>query len=320
MQTYIIRRVLLIIPTLFLVTTIIFLSIRLIPGDVIELMVQEIGGRGYQDTQKTLAEMRHTMGLDIPIHIQYGNWLADAFQGDLGKSLWTEEPIANELGARIPVSVELGIFAIITGLMLAIPVGVYSAIRQDTKGDYAGRTIAILAISLPNFWIATMVVVYPSIYWNWSPPLEYIPPGDHLLDNIKQFILPGFIMGLFYAGMIMRMTRTMMLEILRQDYIRTAWAKGLRERTVIFRHAVRNALIPVVTIIGLQAPTLFGGSVVIEQVFTLPGVGRFLIEAINKRDYPVIVAINLLFAVAVLIINLLVDLTYAWLDPRVKYK
>lgn len=320
MTTYTIRRLILVIPTLFLVTTMVFLMVRFIPGDVIELMVQEIGGRGFQDTQKTITELRHALGLDVPVHIQYAHWLGAAVQGDLGKSLWTEEPIVDELVRRIPISVELGIFAVVTGLIFALPIGIYSAIRQDSAGDQVGRSVSILSISVPGFWLATLVVVYPSIYLNWSPPLEYISPGEHLLDNIKQFLLPGFLMGLFYSGTIMRMTRTMMLEVLRQDYIRTAWAKGLKERAVILRHALRNALIPIITVIGLQLPALIGGNVVMEQIFTLPGVGRYLIEAINKRDYNVIVSINLVFSVAVLVVNLIVDMTYAWLDPRVHFK
>ena len=320
MQSYIIRRLLLMIPTLFVVTTVLFISVRFIPGSMIDLLISELGGRGFEDTERTAAEIEKTLGLDQPIHVQYGRWVGDAFQGDLGESLWTQQPIAEDLMNRLPVSIELGLFAIISALLLAMPIGIYSAIRQDSASDYGGRTVAILAISLPNFWIATLVIVYPSIWWDWSPSLKYIPLTDDLLGNFKQFILPGWIMGLYYSGTIMRMVRTMMLEVLRQDYIRTAWAKGLREQTVILRHAIRNALIPVITLVGILAPALIAGNIVIEQVFNLPGVGQFLIDGISRRDYPVIVGVNLFFATGVMFINLIVDLTYAWLDPRIRFK
>jgi peptide/nickel transport system permease protein len=186
--------------------------------------------------------------------------------------------------------------------------------------DYVGRTIAILFISLPSFWVATMVIVYPSIWWNWSPALEYIPITKDFMGNIVQFIIPATIMGMLATGTTMRMTRTMMLEVLRQDYIRTAWAKGLGERTIIVRHALKNAMIPVITVIGLSLPLLISGSVVLENIFVLPGIGRLLVEAINQRDYPVISGINIFVAVFILVANLLIDLTYGYLDPRVHYK
>jgi len=210
--------------------------------------------------------------------------------------------------------------ALLIAMLIAIPIGVYSAIRQDTWRDYMGRTFAILSISLPGFWIGTMVVVFPSIWWNWSPPVEYIPLAENPIGNIKQFILPASIMGMHMSGTTMRMTRTMMLEVLRQDYIRTAWASGLTERAIIVRHALKNALIPVITIIGAMIPVLIGGSVIMEQIFCLPGIGRFLVEAINMRDYIVISGINVVMATVVLSNNLVVDLTYAFLDPRIRYK
>jgi len=203
---------------------------------------------------------------------------------------------------------------------VALPIGIWSAIRQDTWGDYAGRTFAILAISLPGFWLATMVIVYPSIWWGWSPSMEYIPFTKDPMGNFIQFIIPAVILGLVFSGGTMRMIRTMMLEVLRQDYIRTAWSKGLNERTVIMRHALKNALIPVVTIVGAQLPILVGGAVVEEQIFALPGVGRYLIDAINRRDYPIISGVNLIIATVILFSNLLIDLIYAWLDPRIQYQ
>jgi len=320
MQAYIIRRLLLIIPTLFLVTVIVFGIIRLIPGDVIDLMAAEMVKQSGLGLELTAEHLRHAMGLDVPIHVQYGRWLGAALQGDLGKSLWTDRSVTEDLIRRLPISFELGLIALMTALFIALPIGTYSAIRQDTAGDYAGRTFAILALSLPSFWVGTMVIVYPSIWLGWAPHVQYIAFVDNPIGNLIQFGLPGVILGMALTGTTMRMTRTMMLEVLRQDYIRTAWAKGLRERTVVFRHALRNALIPVVSMIGLILPILIAGSVVIEQIFTLPGIGLLLIEAINRRDYPIISGINLMVASFVLVINLFVDLTYAYLDPRVHYR
>jgi peptide/nickel transport system permease protein len=320
MQAYVIRRLLLVIPTLFLVSLIIFLLVRLIPGSVIDLMTAEMREVSAAGSEMTRDYLRHAMGLDVPIHVQYFRWLGNVLQGDLGVSLWTERPIIEELGKKLPVSLELGIMAMVTAMIAALPIGVYSAIRQDTGLDYLGRTVAILFISVPSFWIATIIMVYPAIWWGWSPPLEFMPLNEDLKQNLAQFIIPGFIMGMVLAGGTMRMTRTMMLEVMRQDYIRTAWSKGLRERTVIIRHALKNAFIPIVTIIGLQVPILIGGSVILEQIFNLPGIGRYVLEATNRRDYNVISALNIVLATFILVVNLVVDLTYAYLDPRVRYR
>jgi peptide/nickel transport system permease protein len=205
-------------------------------------------------------------------------------------------------------------------MIIALPIGIFSAIRQDTGGDYTGRTLAILFISLPTFWTGTMVVVYPSVWWGWAPEVEYIPLLDDPLRNLGQFIVPALILGMVMSGTAMRMTRTMMLEVLRQDYIRTAWSKGLEERTVVMRHALKNALIPVITVVGIQVPILIAGSVILETIFNLPGIGLLLIQALGQRDYPAICGINVFMATFVLLINLAVDLTYAWLDPRVQYR
>jgi peptide/nickel transport system permease protein len=260
------------------------------------------------------------LGMDVPIQVQYVRWVSKAVRGNLGKSLWTGRDITEDIIHTLPVSLELGGMALLFALLFAVPIGVYSAIRQDTIGDYIGRTTAILAISLPGFWLGTMVVVYPSIWWHWSPAMEYIPIGKNLGGNLLQFLIPSVIMAMMVTGTIMRMTRTMMLEVLRQDYIRTAWSKGLTEKTVVIRHAMKNALIPVVTIIGTMVPFLIGGQVVLEQIFVLPGIGRFLIEAITKRDYPIISGINLTMAGFVLGVNILVDISYAYLDPRIRYR
>lgn len=330
MRAYVIRRLLLIIPTLGIVTIMVFLLVRFIPGDVIDMMLAQMSEQSGMGAELTEDYLREAMGLDQPMHVQYLRWLGvwpqkdgtvrGIFQGDLGESLWKNESISKEMLQRLPVSLELGFIAVMTGWLIAIPVGVYSAIRQDTAGDYIGRTIAILFISVPGFWVMTMVIVYPSIWWGWTPPLEYIPIVDDLGGNLIQFLIPGFLMGMMMSGTTMRLTRTMMLEVLRQDYIRTAWSKGLKERTIIVRHAMKNALIPVITIAGMMLPVLIGGTVITEQIFCLPGVGRFLFEALNQRDYPIISGVNLVMSTVVLFSNLLVDVTYSWLDPRVQYQ
>jgi len=329
MYSYAIRRLLLIFPTLILVTILVFLSVRFIPADAIDLMIAEMGSSGAV-SGLSAEYLREELGLNVPMHIQYGRWLGilpqesgqflGLIQGDLGESLWKSTGVRNMLFERLPISLELGFIALITALIASIPIGVFSAIRQDTWGDYVGRTFSILFISVPSFWIGTMVMVYPAVWWGWAPAMEYVPMTENLGGNLIQFLIPGFIMGMAMSGTLMRMTRTMMLEVLRQDYIRTAWAKGLRERTVIFRHALKNALIPVVTIIGVMIPMLIGGTVVIEQIFVLPGVGLMMFEALNLRDYPVISGINVFIASIVLFINVIVDLSYAWLDPRVQYR
>jgi len=330
MRAYIIRRLLLLIPTLFVVTLLVFFSIRFIPGSVIDLMVAEMSEQSGTGQEINVEYIRGIMGLDKPVYEQYAIWLgvwqddeghfSGAFQGDFGDSLWKGTSVSEEIFSRYPVSIELGLMSAIIGLLIALPVGVFSAIRQDTALDYAGRTFAILGLSIPNFWIATMVMVYPSIWWSWTPSIEYIPLLENPAGNLFQFAIPAIILGTSMSAGIMRMTRTMMLEVMRQDFIRTAWAKGLPERVIVMRHAVKNAMIPIITIIGPMILLLIGGSVIMEQIFCLPGLGRLFIDALNSRDYPIISAMNTITATAVLIVILLVDLTYAYLDPRIVYK
>jgi len=306
-----------VIPTIVGVTLIVFLMIQLIPGSIIEQMLSQME---HQYQESDVQVMREAMGIDVPLHVQFGRWVTGVVRGDLGKSLWSGVPVMDQVMRKLPVSFELGVLSLLISLIVAIPVGVYSAIRQDTVGDYLARSFAILALAVPAFWIATLLMVYPSIWWDWTPQLEYIPFTVDPLRNLGQFIVPSIIIGLAMTGTSMRMTRTMMLESLRQDYIRTAWSKGLRERTVIMRHALKNALIPVVTIIGLQVPILVGGAVLMEQIFNLPGLGRHLVTSIGRRDYIVIAGINLFAATAILIANLVVDVSYAYLDPRIRYR
>ncbi|HKP56120.1 MAG TPA: ABC transporter permease [Polyangiales bacterium] len=317
MGSYVLRRVLALLPTLFFASVIVFVTVRLIPGDVIDLMLSE---RDISTGQLTRNQLMAALGLDKPLWLQYVHWAGNIAQGDLGKSLWHGTPVWDQLAARLPVSFELGLMAMVFGLIIAVPIGVYSAIRQDTAADYLTRSMSILMLSVPAFWVGTIVMVFPSIWWGWSPPVEYIYFSDDPLRNLKQMLLPAAVLGMGLSAVTMRMTRTMMLEVLRQDYIRTAWAKGLNERLVVTRHALRNALIPVVTLVGLQAPLLIGGAVIIEQIFVIPGMGLLLLDAVSQRDYPLISGLFLIVGVGVMLINLFVDLSYGVLDPRVRQR
>ena len=319
MRAYIIRRLLLIIPTLWILTILVFLAVRFIPGDVVDYLAGMMPWEGEDEMDQ--ARLRALLGLDVPVYVQYGRWIGDILlHGTLGESLLGGYAIEEQILDRWPVTIQLGAMAIVIGLVIALPVGIYSAIRQDTATDYVGRTAAIIGLATPNFWLAIMVMLYPAIWWGWSPSVELNPFKEDPLGNLGMFLIPAVILGTAMSASTMRMTRTMMLEVLRQDYIRTAWSKGLRERVVVLRHAVKNALIPIVTLIGLQMPLLVGGSVILEEIFVLPGIGRMFVAALDQRDYPVISAINLVFAVAVLGINLIIDLLYAFLDPRVRYE
>ncbi len=318
MQAYIVRRLLALVPTLFFASLIVFVTVRMIPGDVIDLMLSQndisAGKMGREQLEAAL-------GLDQPMWLQYGRWVGSIlFHGDFGNSLWQSTPVREQLLQRLPVTFELGFMALIVGLSVAIPIGVYSAIRQDTAGDYVARSFSILMLAVPSFWLGTMVMVFPSIWWGWSPPMQFVPFHKDPIANLQQMILPSIILGCALSAITMRLTRTMMLEVLRQDYIRTAWAKGAGERLIVVRHALRNALIPVVTLIGLQAPLLIGGAVIMEQIFVIPGMGLLLLDAVSQRDYPVITGVFLIVGVAVMFINLLVDLSYGLLDPKVRYR
>ena len=317
MRAYVIRRLLLIIPTLLILSVIVFLLVRFIPGDVIDVMQQEMmftaGGIDREGLERAL-------GLDLPMHVQYGRWIGDiVLHGNLGKSLLGRFSVREKIAGRLPVTIQLGATALVIGLLIALPVGIYAAIRQDTAADYVGRSVAVIGLATPNFWLAVMVMLYPAIWWRWSPPMRLIPFTDDPLGNLGMFIIPGAILGTAMAAATMRMTRTMMLEVLRQDYVRTAWSKGLKEKAVVLRHAVKNAIIPVVTLVGMQLPILVGGSVIMENIFALPGLGRLMLNALENRDYPVVSGINLLFGTAVVVGNMLIDLAYAFLDPRIRY-
>jgi len=318
MLNYIIRRSLLLIPTFLLLTFLIFLMVRLTPGSIIEMMAAQAP---YENAATATPDIiRHKLGLDQPILTQYWNWLSHFLRGDLGKSFWTEKVIIEEVAVRVPITFELGVFAFIIAQLIALPIGIVSAVRQDSFLDYVTRGSTLLFVAVPVFWLGIMVVVFPSVWWNWSPPIQYIPFSRDPAGNLAQFIIPSIILGISMAAVEMRMLRTTVLDVLRQDYVRTAWAKGLKERFVITRHVLRNAFIPVVTIIAGQIPVMISGSVIIEQIFNLPGMGRLFVDSILRRDYPIITGMSALFGLIGMLIILLTDLSYAWLDPRIRYK
>jgi peptide/nickel transport system permease protein len=313
LRKYALKRLVVAVPSLLIASVIVFSLSRLIPGDVVTLMMEE--NQYAQD----LEEMRAKLGLNRPIHVQYFDWVFRALRGDLGQSLYSSRPITTELTYRLPVSLELGAVALVVAVLLGVPIGVISAVRQDTVQDYVARSSAILGLSIPGFWLGTLVVVLPAIYLGWSPSIQYkafaVDPWGHL----GQFLIPGFLLGVASAAAVMRLTRTQLLEVLRQDYVRTAWAKGLRERTIVLKHSLKNALIPVVTILGIQIAQILSGTVIFESIFGLPGMGRYLFDSITERDYPAIQGINLVVVTTVVTVNLIVDLVYAWLDPRIRY-
>src|SRR2546421_1813106 len=313
LRRYIAKRLLIALPSLLIASLIVFTLPRLIPGDAVQLMVAETG------YAKDLDELRAKLGLNRPLHVQYVDWMGHVARGDLGESLWTRRPVLEEIGQRLPVTGELALCATIVALLIAVPVGVLSAARQDTLGDYVARSAAILGLSMPNFWLATLIIVLPAIWWGWRPVAAYVDFSRDPLGHVTQFFLPALILGIAVSAALMRLMRGMLLEVLRQDYVRTAWAKGLAERKVVLKHALRNAIIPVVTLLGTQLPQIIGGTVIIETVFGLPGMSRFLFDAINHRDYPVIQGVNLLVVSTVVIVNLAVDALYAVLDPRIRY-
>jgi len=321
MGTYIIRRLLLVIPTLLIVTALTTVAIRLIPGDAVDVLVGQMDLSGKENRQELRARLEAELGLDAPIPVQYVRWWRDVLlHGDLGDSIFMGVSVKDQIKQRLPVTLEIGVLALVIAMLISFPIAIFSAVRQDTIGDYAFRSLAIIFISLPEFWVGIMVVVFPSIWWGWSPPIINISLWDDPIGNLKMYILPAAILGMGINGVNMRLMRTMMLEVVREDYIRTAYAKGLTERVVILRHAVKNALIPVVTVIGLNVPVVIGGSIIIEQIFGLPGMGRLAVEAAFIRDYPVIIGVTLVYAFVVLLIILITDLSYAFLDPRIRYR
>jgi peptide/nickel transport system permease protein len=316
MHKYIIRRLLLAIPVLLLASLIVFGLMRVMPGDALTALMAESGNVSERELQK----LRKDLGLDLPYYEQYLIWLWQMVSLNPGYSIFTSEPIPVALKKSIPVTIELALLAMILGLVIAIPIGVLSATQQDKATDYVGRLVAISGLSLPDFWLGTLVITFAAIWFGWIPPLGYVSVWESPWTNLQQFLLPAAVLGFRLSAATMRMTRSTLLEVLREDYVRTAWAKGLGERVIIYKHALKNALIPVVTIIGGQLGTLLAGTVIVETIFALPGMGRLTVEAILYRDYPIVQTNVMLVAGTLVTLNLLVDLTYAWLDPRIHYR
>ncbi len=316
MQRYLLRRLLLSIPTLLGVTLVVFTVIRLVPGDVVDLIVGDYGAASPEVKEA----IRKEYSLDQNVLVQYVSWLSDIVRFDLGRSIISNRTVASELRQRLPVTFELSVLALTFSTTFGLFIGIVSAIKQDTPVDYVGRSFAIGMLALPGFWVAILLITLAGRYFAWGvPPNRYIPFSDNPVGNLKMLVVPAMILGIALSGSVMRYTRSTMLEILRQDYIRTAHAKGLHSRTVIVRHTLRNALIPVVTVIGLQLPVLVGGTVIIESIYSIPGMGQFYISAVNSHDYPIIQGFNLLVATVVVFANILVDTTYSLLDPRIRY-
>lgn len=319
MGNCVLKRVLLIIPTMILVSIIVFLLQRFIPGSAVDVIEAQLIAVGQVDVDR--AAIIHQLGLDVPIIQQYFNWIGGiVLHGDFGTSMLQNKPVMELISSRMPATLELGIMSVIFANLFGIPVGVYTAARQGRFADNFFRPLSILLISIPSFWLATMVMIYPVRWWGWAPSMELIPFSQDPWGNFVQFAIPAVINGAVMSGVTMRMGRTQMLDVMRQDYVRIAWAKGLDERTVIVRHSIKNAFIPVITVIGGQLANVIGGTVIMENIFNIPGMGQLALTALNGRDYPVVSAIVLLVSLVVLVCNLLVDISYSWLDPRVRYQ
>ena len=319
MRNYITKRFVLFIPTLLIVTVVVFSILRVIPGDPALLI---LGGESGDDefTEAQLDALRHKLGTDRNIIVQYGSWVGNMLKGDFGASYFYEgDRVIDDLKMRIPTTVELAIMALLLATVMAVPLGVISALKQDTFTDYVTRVVSITGIATPNFWVAIMSIFFLVLFFNWAPPLAYVDPWEDPWVNFQQLIFPALALGTSNMAFITRITRSAMLEVLHEDYIRTARSKGLSEKIVIFRHALRNALLPVVTLSGYEFGRLISGTVIIEVIFLIPGMGRLLITSILHRDFPMIQATIVLIAVVVLVLNLVLDLFYAWLNPRIRY-
>jgi peptide/nickel transport system permease protein len=316
MGTYILRRLVASIPVLFVVSLLVFGLMRLIPGDAV---MANLGATGHIPAAD-LQELRQELGLDVPFPVQYVRWVAGVMHGDFGKSLWTRGSAWKRMTDALPVSAELGIVAIIVSTLIALPGGVISAIRPGTVSDYSARLFSIAWLALPDFWVGTLVVVIPALWWKYQAPIGFVPLRDDPLTNLQQILPAALILGFRLSAAPMRMARSSMLEVMRQDYIRTANAKGLPGRAVVIRHAMKNALLPVITIIGAQIGFLFRGQIVLETLFILPGMGNLLFSSIGNRDYTEIQACVMFLAVILVLTNLLTDISYAWIDPRIRYR
>jgi len=315
MQQYILRRTVLLLPTLIGITLVVFTAVRFLPGDVIDQMTGERGAA----SPEVRAKLEEQYRLNGSVPRQYVSWLSDLARGNFGTSITTGRPVSEDLRQRVPITFQLGAMALVISLLIAIPVGILSAVTQDSIWDYLARSLSIGFLAIPSFWMGMLVITYGFVWFGWTPPLNYRDLWDSPSSNFGIMIAPALILGASLSGTVMRMTRSMMLEVLRQDFTRTARAKGLSPLTVIVRHALRNAILPVITIIGLQVSVVVGGTVVLEQIFSIPGMGSLLLSAINVRDYPVVQGIVLLSAVVVVLSNFTIDIAYTVVDPRVRF-
>ena len=321
MRDYILRRVLLVIPSVFVLTLLVFGMVRLLPGDVVDTIAAQLsGGRGGEIDPALKEKIRQDLGLDQPIYIQYFVWISEIVRGDLGASLLTKIDIVEDIKRRFPITFELVIFTLVLMVLWGLSIGIFSAVRQDSWMDYVLRSVAILGLSVPFFWTAVLLLLFGSLWFNWSPPWGVNEFFDDPWLNIQQFFFPAMILAVSQGSQVARMTRATVLEVMRQDYIRTARAKGLVDRAILMRHALKNAMIPVVSLIGINFAFALGGTVVLEQIWGLPGMGQLMLAAIKQRDYPVIQGVILFTGTLVMIINLLVDLSYGWLNPRIRYR
>ena len=319
MKAYAVKRVLLFLPTIVLTTIVVFGLFWIVPGDVATLIL--VGADGEDTaTIEDIEKLRQELGLDRPIHVQYGEWLWNVLRGDLGTSLWYRVPVTEELKGRFLVTFELSVMAIIMAFIVGVPLGVISAVKQDTAMDYASRVFALIGVAMPNFWLGVLTI-YGLAYWaGWLPPLGYASLWDDPLLNLQQLVFPAMVLSFSNLGLTARVTRSSMLEVLREDYVRTARAKGLQELVVLGRHTLKNALLPVITISGYQFAGLLGGVIIIESIFVVPGVGSWTIQSIHHRDFVVLQGVIVLVAVVILTLNLIIDLFYGILDPRIRYQ
>ena len=317
MRQYAIKRIGLFIPTVILVTVLVFVLMRIIPGDPALAILEDEGGGSY--TQEDLARLRHEIGTDRPIVVQYATWVSGVVRGDFGDSLWFKAPVMGELKDRIPTTVELAVCAMALAMVVAVPLGVVSAINPDSKLDYAARVFTLAGIALPTFFTGILIILFLAMLFNWLPPLGYQTLWDDPSSNLQQMFFPALALAGYDLAFIARVTRSAMMEILREDYMRTARSKGLSERVVLARHGLKNAFLPILTISGWQFGRLFGGTIIIESIFLVPGMGRILIESIGHRDYVMIQAVVVIIGLSIVTINLLIDLLYGWLDPRIRF-
>lgn len=315
MAKYIGKRLLLLIPTLLIVCLIVFAMLRMIPGSAVDALLFRLQSSG--NTNITVEEVEAMLGMDKSAPVQFISWLGNVLRGDLGDSFFQNESVAEAISRQIFPSIELGLLTLIMTCIISIPLGVFCAARQDSISDYTIRTISLILMSLPIFWIATIVLIYPALYFHWSPPTEYVPFFQDPLRNLSMFIVPSLLGAFTNAGMQLRYVRTVMLDTMRMDYVRTARSKGVKEKRILFRHSLRNAMIPVVTLIGGSVASLIGGSVILETLFSIPGIGNQIVTALANRDYPIVQGCVLVFSAFTMIVNVIVDISYKWIDPRV---